>query len=616
MSKLRTDNLESLDTGRSIEVDDIASRNDLAGDPAGGLGAALVNGAVIRVTSIAAMEALTGINNAQASLSDGRLFAFDSSNLSSEVTADTQQWKYIAPSSDATGASGAWVLIIAGEWQANWFIKPSDTTFNAAVAQAQQAGNPGQMLRLPDETLTLSDAYTDKLQFIGNSKASKLTAGAGASRIIDFGRHLGGWDYHEILNVTFDGNNKASDGVAFNDNSASPEYGGRWVFKNCNFEACKKGIFHETGNVGNRYINTSCNGNDFGIYAVNPADGSLMHTGATVVNGGEFAGSAKAAMYFNDSEDGTGGFTFKDIIVESNNGFGIFMDLHSNVPVSGVVFDNVWFESNHSSTTVNIDGTDYTPKDIRLDNVVAAEFRNMYINSLELNNSTVVASNCRIDSQSPDGRDLTIDSDSALVCDNLFTLGRVGQEPFVRSLATQQNTNKNENYSVRGPLATKYLPLGNGTLLYGNNFNGAGPWIFPGGDTARNAVSVDDGVISDSCAELVVPTGATNIGTDSGTPTPGKWAVWGIHAKLVSGGFSTATLGYSFTFGIIYTRLGQWVRSYGIQEIPDGVGDSRIYLINNTGSPATVRLADHYVVEFDTFQEAIEFCNARAAVRI
>jgi len=129
-------------------------------------------------------------------------------------------------------------------------------------------------------------------------------------------------------------------------------------------------------------------------------------------------------------------------------------------------------------------------------------------------------------------------------------------------------------------------------------------------------VSVSDGVISDTCAEIVIANGATNIGLNSGTPTPGKWAVWGIHAKLVSGGFSTATLGFDFTFGLIYTKLGQWVRSYGIQQIPADVGNSRIFLINNTGSTATLRLADHYVVEFDTFEEAIEFCNARAAVRI
>lgn len=37
------------------------------------------------------------------------LFVWDSSNLSAKVTADTAQGIYVAPSSDATGASGAWV---------------------------------------------------------------------------------------------------------------------------------------------------------------------------------------------------------------------------------------------------------------------------------------------------------------------------------------------------------------------------------------------------------------------------------------------------------------------------------------------------------------------------
>ena len=57
MSTLKTDNIESLDTGRVIEVDSIASRNNLAGDPADGLGAALVNGTVIHVTSVTELPA-------------------------------------------------------------------------------------------------------------------------------------------------------------------------------------------------------------------------------------------------------------------------------------------------------------------------------------------------------------------------------------------------------------------------------------------------------------------------------------------------------------------------------------------------------------------------------
>jgi len=122
MSTLKTDNIESLDTGRVIEVDSISDRQDLAND-ASGFGASLVSmedgptvevavlDRVIRVTSIAAMEELTGAADFQCNLSgiQAGIFEFSTSDLSTEVTADADQYNYIAPSSDATGASGAWV---------------------------------------------------------------------------------------------------------------------------------------------------------------------------------------------------------------------------------------------------------------------------------------------------------------------------------------------------------------------------------------------------------------------------------------------------------------------------------------------------------------------------
>ena len=66
---------------------------------------------VIRVTSIEAMAALTGDEGYQASLSGDKagVFEFSDLNLSAEVSADPEQYTYIAPSFDATGVSGAWV---------------------------------------------------------------------------------------------------------------------------------------------------------------------------------------------------------------------------------------------------------------------------------------------------------------------------------------------------------------------------------------------------------------------------------------------------------------------------------------------------------------------------
>ena len=87
MSTLRANNLESLETGRVLEIDELPSRADLAGDPADGLGAALVNGAVIRVTSIADMEAYSAPDGYVFSLNaGGRSGVFDVISGASPVT--------------------------------------------------------------------------------------------------------------------------------------------------------------------------------------------------------------------------------------------------------------------------------------------------------------------------------------------------------------------------------------------------------------------------------------------------------------------------------------------------------------------------------------------------
>lgn len=69
--------------------------------------------AVVYVADRAALAALDTTKDKAAviwneGLRNGRL-AFNSSNLSSQVTADTNQYTYVAPASAPTGASGAWV---------------------------------------------------------------------------------------------------------------------------------------------------------------------------------------------------------------------------------------------------------------------------------------------------------------------------------------------------------------------------------------------------------------------------------------------------------------------------------------------------------------------------
>jgi hypothetical protein len=65
----------------------------------------------------------------------GGQFLWDSSDLSTEVTADPQSGIYVAPNSDATGTSGAWVRVYDGDVNLAWF-NSSDVgaTINALTA--------------------------------------------------------------------------------------------------------------------------------------------------------------------------------------------------------------------------------------------------------------------------------------------------------------------------------------------------------------------------------------------------------------------------------------------------------------------------------------------------
>jgi hypothetical protein len=111
-------------------------------------------------TDLAGVDAEAGmaINLAEA----GRegLFVFDESDLSAKVTNDTRQAVYVPPSSDTTGASGAWVRKFNGPMNIEWFGAVADfngttgTDNLAAILAATKFG-----------TLTGTTSFTPIMQF-------------------------------------------------------------------------------------------------------------------------------------------------------------------------------------------------------------------------------------------------------------------------------------------------------------------------------------------------------------------------------------------------------------------------------------------------------------------
>jgi len=65
------------------------------------------------------------------------MFTFDAANRSADITRDPQQGVFVAPSSDATGASGAWVRRFTGPVSVKWFgAKGDGVTDDYAAIQA------------------------------------------------------------------------------------------------------------------------------------------------------------------------------------------------------------------------------------------------------------------------------------------------------------------------------------------------------------------------------------------------------------------------------------------------------------------------------------------------
>ena len=97
----------------------------------------------------------------------GGVFYWNSSNLSTEVSADPQGGIYVAPTSDPTGASGAWVRQYTGYTNPLWFgADPTGgvTSFNALLA-AQAIGDGVELTDgsyLIDSDLTLSGLWSFK----------------------------------------------------------------------------------------------------------------------------------------------------------------------------------------------------------------------------------------------------------------------------------------------------------------------------------------------------------------------------------------------------------------------------------------------------------------------
>ena len=405
-----------------------------------------------------------------------------------------------------------------------------------------------------------------------------------------------GGDYRSIRNIRLKGSG-ASDGIEINPNTTQ---GGQWIFENVKIAYVDAAIKKTRGNYGHIYKHMSVHNANFGIYAKSDP---VMQAGNDHLTSGEFHIIYKAGWYIDSEHEGTGALLCRDMIMQGCEGFGIFWKFSTNFtyPPTRVtpVIENTYFEAMASVGTVSIDGVDYTPRDIRIDNAQILHIKNCTLDNVEFNNSTIVADGCYITQNAT----VIVDDDSSLVSTNTRINGRVPSSVMVQSVESIGVRNHNPLYEgiFKMPLKEAYSNA-YGTVMSGESFNGAGPWTFTNG---VNPTTIAGGVISDTCANVIVPDGVTTV-FETVTLELDKWYVATAHVKR-----TTSLMSVSFTgtevFGSITLESQKWVCYVGIKK--GGGGTTALTFTNNSGVDAKVHLADVSIIEFDKEQEAIAYAN-------
>lgn len=280
-------------------------------------------------------------------------------------------------------------------------------------------------------------------------------------------------------------------------------------------------------------------------------------------------------------------------------------------PVVPPTISNVWFELVATATTVTVDGVQQAPRQLKLENVPVTVAEGCYFNNIELISSTLVAKNCRFDNASG-VYSINVDDGSQIIAHDLIAGGSVGGKIHVESVANVSFPVADTlDMSLRGTkLNGRIKRLSTGEVLNSQSFSGAGPWGFLGTSTV-DAQSVTDGVLSDTCAQLVIPAGYTlYLNVSPANIAQYYHIVWGCSLKLVSGDV-VASIADSVSLGGLYTSLGEWVHTFGVGQTATS-GTCRLKFQSTNG--CVIRISDYFVAQFAKKQDAYDFANSRMSI--
>lgn len=440
----------------------------------------------------------------------------------------------------------------------------------------------------------------------------QLTAASGAAYVLGLGRDsTNGWRHRTVRDIYIDGNAKASDGIDFNAGGTSDELAGRWTLDSVFVKSCAKGIRKRFGNIGNVFRSVSVKSCDFGYHSVAQAS-PAMHGGADLWDGGEISSCALAALYIDSPTTGTGGTTLRNLIIESNPGFGLFVKSWASSLVP-LVLESVWFEGNATSGSVTIDGVSYTPQDIYIKDAALVIIRGSQIRKATFDNSRVLLDGCFFDDQtaitlanSPNVRIINANVDglkSAVTVETLMRSARASGS-FAAAHGAPARSHSIRSLSGSGVVAS--------SRSFGTTAT-SGTTV-PSNETLTST-QVEDGQFDPYAAEYSQGSG-TSVFLAGGSITSGKWYAYSFDWKQVSGAPSSVSLinGVSLASAVPLLGLpaGQWGTFGGVARAAS-TGTIAIRVNSNTGAHV-FRVRDYQLVQFDTEAEALAYYNSRAVV--
>ena len=406
--------------------------------------------------------------------------------------------------------------------------------------------------------------------------------------------------FREVKDIKFLGD-ATKGGITFHD-----QYSSGWVIDRNYFLSCSKGIFKAFGNTRNRIINNYFSAGEFGFYAVTPA---TMHVGGDLIEGNEFNGQALAGIYLNDtsSVSGSGETLINMNVFEGQLGFSIFVFKYG-LSYAPLKISMNWFENNNVGN-VTINAVSYTVRDIYFEDTAFAILEANSPYSMQLVNSIIHESGNRYNSLSTVAKD----SSSVLTASKIYTTSAstlAGTGRLVDSYGGGGGSGASNSdillISPRKKMVRGYTSIG------GTSFANADTYAFTG-TGAITAISVADGILFDSCAEIIIPATAVALPSLGGLSfTSGKFHVWSVDIKLMttSAPSDIGIVGAGTFVGSIQTALvkDKWVTVGGINTATE-TSTADLVTTGHATDPITIRFSAFQAVQFDTLQDAIEYFN-------